>query len=384
MGAVLYYFLPGPIITQNLTWIFLTFATMCTPLLIAFIVLLAERRHRNLGVSSRGLTETQLLFSPARRFDSSRHRRRTRNRNRRRSSGSTSSTCHSPWCWWRRVRGGGSCQCFFPWDSSCLSCLQLPRSYRRFLWFCAALLLSLIGFVLGEVYAELYLRTLPHSALETVVYVYSWVATIHILDATTGWILGAKVGSLPLGWLFKLYFSLTYQTYVRALYARLRSPSQFVYLQLLSSAIVVLWNPLTMTASFYRLLVRLGCCGRGPQHDNDDDYAEWQRGVGRAFFIRGLAESVSMVAFLGWVVGLHFGWNRDVYPYFNFRDGRASASGDEYTFALTFWASLATWACELVAGWIVRRLMSFCFGFCVTEQALADFRAFPELLPTCL
>lgn len=361
MGAVLYYFLPGPIITQNLTWIFLTFATMCAPLLIAFIVLLAERRHRNLGVSSRALTETQLLFSPLRRLDSSSRRHRRRNRNRRSSSSSSSG---HPW---------SRCQWLFPWDSSCLSCLPLPRSYRRFLWFCAALLLSLIGFVLGEVYAELYLRTLPHSALDTVVYVYSWVATIHALDATTGWILAAKVGSLPLGWLFKLYFSLTYQTYVRALYARLRSPSQFVYLQLLSSAIVVLWNPLAMTAAFHRLLVRIGCCGR--------DYADWKRGVGRAFFIRGLAESVSMLAFLGWVVGLHFGWNRDVYPYFNFRD---EGGGDEYTFALTFWASLATWACELAAGWIVRRLMSFCFGFHVTQQALADFRAFPELFPACL
>lgn len=338
VGAVLYCYLPEPIITQNLTWIFLTFATMCTPLIIAFTVLLFERRHNNLGVS-RGLTETQLLFSapsPARsRFLSSNRRSRFR---------------------WRR--GGG--------------CFQLARSYRRFLWFCSALLLSLIGFVLGEAYAELYLRTLPHNSLDTVVYVYSWVATIHILDATTGWILGAKVGSYPLGWVFKLYFSLTYQTYVRALYARLRSPSQFAYLQLLSSSIVILWNPLSMTETFHRML--------GWLKVNGQTYDERKKNIGRSFYVRGLAECVSMIAFLGWVVVLHFGWNSSVYPYFfNFQD-----KSDPYTFELTFWASLATWVCEIVAGWVVRRIMMQCFQFGVTEEAVKDFGAFPELLPACL
>lgn len=338
-GALLYHFLPGPIIHQNLTWIFLTFATMCTPLLIAFLVLLFERRRHHLGVS-RGLTETQLLFSP-----SSPARGRYLSASRGRSR-------------FRWAQGDGSW--FF-----------LPRSYRRFLWFCLALLLSLIGFVLGEAYAELYLRTLPHTSLETVMYVWGWIATIHILDITTGWILGAKVGSYPLCFCFKLFFALTYQTYVRALYARLRSPSQFAYLQLLSSSIVVIWSPLTMTDIFHRSLIWLNL--------NGQDYDEWKKTVGRSFYIRGLAESVSMVAWLGWVIVLHYGWNTKVYPYFSFKD-----KTDPYTFSLTFWASLATWGCELVAGWIVRRIMKYAFGFHVTNEAVRDFCAFPELLPACM
>jgi hypothetical protein len=94
---------------------------MCTPLLIAFLVLLFERRHNHLGVH-RGLTETQLLFSP-----SSPARGRYLNASRRGRP---------------RIR----------WANTALgSWFHLPRSYRRFLWFCSALLLSLIGFVLGSV-----------------------------------------------------------------------------------------------------------------------------------------------------------------------------------------------------------------------------------------
>ena len=86
--------------------------------------------------------------------------------------------------------------------------LWIPASFRRFIWFCLALFIGLLAYVLGETYAEIYLRTLPHNNLETIVYVYSWVATIHVLDGITGWILGGRegerVGSYPLGWIFKL------------------------------------------------------------------------------------------------------------------------------------------------------------------------------------
>jgi hypothetical protein len=43
--------------------------------------------------------------------------------------------------------------------------------------------------------------------------VWGWIATIHTLDITTGWILDTKVGSYPLCFCFKLFFGLTYQTY---------------------------------------------------------------------------------------------------------------------------------------------------------------------------
>lgn len=87
----------------------------------------------------------------------------------------------------------------------------LPASFVRFIWFCLVLFVALTAYVIGEAYAEIYLRTLPHNSFETVVYVYSWVVTIHILDGLTGWILGIRegqrVGSYPLAWVFKLCVS---------------------------------------------------------------------------------------------------------------------------------------------------------------------------------
>lgn len=71
-----------------------------------------------------------------------------------------------------------------------------------------------MAYVLGEVYSEIYLRTLPHDNVETVFYVYSWVLTIHLLDGLAGFILGGedgeRVGSYPLGWIFKLYVYFSY------------------------------------------------------------------------------------------------------------------------------------------------------------------------------
>lgn len=154
-AVCLYDILPGPLITQNLVWRLLSFAVMCSPLLIAFLILLFERRNHGLG-HRRGLSETQLLFSSS---PAPRGRRG------------------------RRVRTRDFFRDKTKW-------FQLPRSYKRFLWFCAAVLLTLCAFVLGEVYSEMYLRTLPHNSLETVIYVWSWVASIYIIDALTGWIIG--------------------------------------------------------------------------------------------------------------------------------------------------------------------------------------------------
>jgi hypothetical protein len=84
----------------------------------------------------------------------------------------------------------------------------VPASFMRFIWFCAALYIAMMAYVLGEAYAETYLRTLPHNTFQTIVYVYTWVVTVHLLDGLVGWILGGsegeRVGSYPLGWIFKL------------------------------------------------------------------------------------------------------------------------------------------------------------------------------------
>ncbi|KAF4125040.1 hypothetical protein GMORB2_3879 [Geosmithia morbida] len=262
-----------------------------------------------------------------------------------------------------------------------------PASFVRFLWFCVALFVGLMAYVLGEAYAELYLRTLPHNSFETVIYVYGWVVTVHLLDLLTGFVIGARegerVGSYPLSWVFKLYFMLTYQTYVRALYARLRSPQQFVVLQMLSSTRLVIITPIMMTSFFHRILGILGLTTLS--------YATYQKLQTRNVFIRFLAENTSMIAFLGSVLVLHFGVNKDVYPYFSF-DGNGNANdgdGDQrqdgyYDFNMIFWASGVTWACELVASLILRLLLRGLFGVDVGLEGRVDLAVWPELLPTCV
>jgi hypothetical protein len=191
------------------------------------------------------------------------------------------------------------------------------------------------------------------------------------------------------------YFNLTYQTYVRALYARLRSPTQFVYLQLISSSLLIILGPLTISYPFHALLILLGFNGQSLQ--------SYQKFCSRNIFIRGLAENVSMLTFLGSILVLHYGSNKDVYPYFAFDrstglpppsndggkgksrfpiGGGGDSSGENYDFGLTFYASIVTWACEIIAGWVVRRILWFGWKADVTGEGKRDLAAWPELLPT--
>lgn len=363
-----------PLLIHNTSWISWTFITMALPVAIAFIILMTNERHIGLRHS---LSETQRIFTTS---------------------------------WWTgepdtlprrdRRRRNVPDDLFDPdprrpsvHPASRMNRRWLPASFVRFLWFCVALFIGLMAYVIGEAYAELYLRTLPHDNLETVVYVYGWVITVHLLDALTGWVLGIRegerVGSYPLSWVFKLYapylpmhaylpkltntryFMLTYQTYVRALYARLRSPSQFVILQVLSSTSLVVITPIMMTPLFHKILTVLGL--------NGQSYASYQKLQTRNVFIRFLAENSSMAAFLGSVLVLHFGANQDVYPYFAF-DGER----EPYDFNLTFRASAVTWACELVASLVVRGLIKFFFAVDIGLEGKLDLAVWPELLPTCV
>ncbi|KAG0651858.1 hypothetical protein D0Z07_0800 [Hyphodiscus hymeniophilus] len=203
------------------------------------------------------------------------------------------------------------------------------------------------------------------------------------------------------------YFMVTYQTYVRALYARLRSPKQFIYLQAISSSFLILLAPLTISKPFHYLLTLVSI--------NNQTLPSYQKFCARNIFIRGLAENVSMMAFLGSVVVLHYGGNKDVYPYFAFDQARNGTSpsdlfrqsdyllklsflkpygnddtgggfpldgGESYDFGLTFYASIVTWACEIFAGWIVRRILWFGWKVDVTGEGKNDLGMWPELLPT--
>lgn len=306
---------------------------MACPLLVAFLVLHLSQRHR----ASYTPSETQQLFSHLSPTNSLRGRR-----NRAQSTASIT---------------------------------YLPTSYRRFLWFCAALGVSLIALLLGETYAEVYLRTLPHNTIETLFYVYSWVITIYLLDLLTGWILGSKVESYPLAFVFKLYFYTTYQTYVRALYARLRSPSQFAYLQLLSSSLTIIAQPTLMHPLSHRFLTATNLTA--------SSYHNYLKLCSRALFLKPLAENVTMIAFCGWLLVLHYGPNRAMYPYFEFPDVD-DGSGEKYTFKLTFWASGVIWACEIAAGWIMRRIVAKMYGVRVTEEGVKDLVRYPELVVACV
>ncbi|KAI1334411.1 hypothetical protein F5Y15DRAFT_292555 [Xylariaceae sp. FL0016] len=361
-------------LVHNTAWVSWTFVTMALPVAIAFCILMTHERHLGLRKS---LSETQRIFTSSwwtgDSTDTLSATRDTNNRSRRRPGlgpGSFNPDAALQVDADAAQRAGGSRMPAF---------LQrrrwLPASFVRFVWFCLALLISLLAYLIGEAYAEIYLRTLPHNNLETIVYVYSWVVTVHLLDALTGWILGAsegeRVGSYPLSWIFKLYFMLTYQTYVRALYARLRSPSQFIWLQALSSSFLIVLTPITMTATYHRLLSFLGLTGQ--------TYGSYQKICMRNMFIRFIAENVSMLTFLGSTLVLHYGPNKQVYPYFDFDDETQS---EGYNFQLTFYASTVTWACEITAGIILRGIIRWAFGVNANVEGRMDLAVWPELLPT--
>ncbi|KAI0882134.1 uncharacterized protein GGS22DRAFT_48216 [Annulohypoxylon maeteangense] len=350
---------------HNTAWISWTFVIMAMPVAIAFCILMTHERHLGLRNS---LSETQRIFTSSWWTGKSDTLSATRDFNRRRGRLSRARTSFDP---------DAALQIADQSRPTIPAFMQrrswLPASFVRFVWFCLALFISLLAYLIGEAYAEIYLRTLPHNSFETIVYVYSWVVTVHLLDALTGWILGAtegeRVGSYPLSWIFKLYFMLTYQTYVRALYARLRSPTQFIWLQALSSGFLIILTPVTMTQTYHRILSMIGL--------TTQSYASYQKICTRNVFIRFLAENVSMLTFLGSILVLHFGANKDVYPYFAFDD-----PDELYDFELTFYASMITWACELVAGIVLRGLIRWIFGVNASVEGKMDLAVWPELLPT--
>ncbi|TWU71592.1 hypothetical protein ED733_002505 [Metarhizium rileyi] len=333
---------------HNTSWISWTFIIMATPVATAFLILMTNERHIGLRHS---LSETQRIFATS--WWTGEPDTMLSRRDRRWCNNSSSDILEpdvlhvNP-----PLRSQGVA----------MSRKWLPASFVRFLWFCVALFVGLMVYVIGEAYAELYMQTLPHNNLETVVYVYGWVATVHLLDALTGWVLGIRegerVGSYPLSW-----------TYVRALYARLRSPGQFIILQILSSTSLVVITPIMMTRFFHRILTVLGLNGLS--------YGSYLKLQTRNVFIRFLAENASMATFLGSVAVLHYGANKAMYPYFAF-----DKPNEPYDFNRTFSASSITWACELVASLAVRLLIRLCFKVDVGLEGKLDFTVWPELLPT--
>lgn len=174
------------------------------PLIIASTILLNHERHLGLRNS---LSETQRIFSSSW-WAGDNDTLATRDRARRPQASQTTFDPDAP----LEVALASDSTIYTRERALALRKRWLPASFVRFIWFCTALFIGMAAYVLGEAYAEIYLRTLPHNTIETIVYVYSWVITVHLLDGLVGWILGGnegeRVGSYPLGWIFKLYVPL--------------------------------------------------------------------------------------------------------------------------------------------------------------------------------
>ncbi|KAM0789179.1 hypothetical protein ACM66B_000027 [Microbotryomycetes sp. NB124-2] len=251
---------------------------------------------------------------------------------------------------------------------------RMPRSYKRFLWFLLTLTLSSFVLLIGQAFATVYLSTLPHNNVDGLTYVWTWIATCNILNSASNWVLETKVRSRALVFVFRYYYFLVYHIFYRNLFARLRSPDQAFWIQLLSSSFVIVWYPMSMSKSFHRLLVWV--------FGVDKDWEEYAESVGTMLYLRNLSENVTMAAFLGWLTILHYGPNVTIYPFFAFDS--SSDSSDPYTYKLTAIASLVIWATELGSSFVARNVIWWTYGLDVTNLGLNEFRDYPELVIACV
>jgi len=112
-----------------------------------------------------------------------------------------------------------------------------------------------------------------------------FVHRLQLLNAVSGWILLRKVRSHALLFVFRYYYFLVYHVFYRNLFARLRSPDQAAYITLLSSSVVVVWYPLSMSKTVWRLLRW--------STGLEQDWAEYAASKGEELYLRNLSESVT-------------------------------------------------------------------------------------------
>ncbi|KAI8376003.1 uncharacterized protein BYT42DRAFT_594103 [Radiomyces spectabilis] len=160
LAVIMHYFLPS-FEKYTLSWVFLTFFTMSMPLWFAMVII--HKRHQRRRATR--LLAPKGVFTPL-----------------------------HPLPRWR-----------------------LPASYRRFMWFCTSLAIALLALIGGEIYAYIFLSTLPHTSLDALAYVYSWVGAIYIMDAITDYIICRKIRSHPLASIFKLWEKIGRSFYLRNL-----------------------------------------------------------------------------------------------------------------------------------------------------------------------
>jgi hypothetical protein len=311
VGVLIYLFTGLEI--HTLTWVLLTLLTMSMPLLVAFIVVRSQNRNtyrHSLTLHQKTFLERQLQY-------------------------------------------------------------RIPASYLRFLWFCSTIFLVIAAFIAGEAYAHIFIGSPEtHSGIDAFIYVYSWLATVYILDTVTENIIENKVKSYPLQFVFKLYFFMIYFIFYRNLFARLRDRDQYILIQAASSLWVCIFYPLCMTRKVHEYLVFYFGLRK--------NYAEYQKYCGRSFFIRNLAENATMLGFICWIIIIHYGPNNRVYPYFNFDDDGG------FDFDLTLRASCVIWAFELASSAITRKIYKKVFNHNISQEAVIDFKTYPEMVVTMI
>ncbi|KAJ1981205.1 hypothetical protein H4R34_002164 [Dimargaris verticillata] len=312
VGAVIYHSTLN-LEKFTLTWILLTLTTLLLPVLVSLGVLRSQNRNRH----RQALTEFQKIF-----------------------------LAESEW--------------------------RTPHSYRRFLWFAVTLSITYLALLAGEYLAYLFLSSFPHRWFDGLVYVYAWVATVNILGWIAEWIIDDKIRSWPLVMVYRHYFTMIYFIFYRNLFVQLRSPDQFLLVQIGSSLWVVFIYPLRMSKRVHSFSVRWFGVVRS--------YEDHVKNISRTFFLRNYAENTTMLAFLASVLILHFGPNARFYPYFSFE----STPDNQYTLALTLWASMAIWLSELAVSVATRWVVWLLYGHAIGKEAAKDFQRYPEMVPAMI
>ncbi|KAI9297546.1 hypothetical protein K502DRAFT_287777 [Neoconidiobolus thromboides FSU 785] len=310
LGSLIYYF--NFFYKSVYTWVLLTFITLMLPLFSAFLIIRNEKRN----VYRHSLTDAQKIF-------------------------------------------------LLIQDN------RIPYSYKRFLWFCFTLIINFSALILGETYALKFTSTEDKSWLDGIIYVYTWVVTVFILDFICDYIVETRIRSWALSHVYRLYFALIYFVFYRNLFIKLRSAEQFYTVQICSSLWVIFNYPLRMSKFVYNITKWFG---------SKRKYEDYCKNVGRSFFIRNLAENASMVGFLCWVNILHFGQNSRVYPHFGKFDPDITNPGNNNFYPLRITASLGVWVCELLSAFITRLIFKKVYDHSITREAVQDFYRYPEVI----
>ncbi|PVV04105.1 hypothetical protein BB560_001397 [Smittium megazygosporum] len=358
LGAILYLF-NIELVKIPLVWTGLTLCTLVLPVVISFIQI--RRRH---------------LISINRSLMKPRKKPSSRNKN----------TALLPF-----AEDPGSEQAIF---LSSVEWINSSSSYLRYLWFCAIFPLWYIALVAGEYLALSFLDTLPHKNIEGLKYVYTWIAVVNSLDLLASWVISSKIRSWPLQYCYQIYFTLTYFIFYRNLFARLHSPSQYLYIQLGSSLWIVLFYPFRMLKRTWKVLKYFDLA--------PETYDEYLKRLGSTFYIRNFSENATMLAFIMWVTVLHFGPNKYLYPYFQFSvadepadlnkagngllSTRSSGIKNEvqYSFGLTIKASLVVWCCELIVSRMIRAISRFAFKMDIPKVNYMSMLRYPYMVPVII